>query len=69
RLIGSAWTEETVLGAMDALETDFQPITDWRASADYRLRVSKNLLMRLYVETTDAQAETRMVGDRRLAHA
>ena len=68
RLIGSAWTEETVLGAMDALETDFQPISDWRASADYRLQVSKNLLMRLYVETTDAQAETRMVGDRRLAH-
>ena len=67
-LTGSAWAEATVLAAMDALERDFRPITDWRASADYRMQVSKNLLMRLYLETTDSHAETRIVGDRRLAH-
>ena len=54
--------------AATALEQDFRPITDWRASADYRMKVSKNLLMRLYVETTDAQTQTRLVGDRSLAH-
>ena len=67
-LIGSTWNEATVRDAMAALERDFQPITDWRASADYRMKVSKNLLMRLYLETTDPQAETRIVGDRSLAH-
>ena len=68
-LVGSSWTEDTARAAMAAMEQDFTPITDWRASADYRMRVSKNLLMRLYIETTDTEAETRMVGDRALAHA
>ena len=53
-------------GTMD--EQDFTPISDWRASAEYRLQVSKNLLMRFFVETTDAAAATRLVGDRELAH-
>lgn len=68
RLSGSPWNEATVQNAMAALEKDFQPITDWRASAAYRMQVSKNLLMRLYLETTDPQQETRLAGDRRLAH-
>jgi xanthine dehydrogenase small subunit len=67
-LNGSAWTEATVAGAMAALEKDYAPITDWRASAAYRMQVSKNLLMRLYLETTDPEAETRLAGDRQLAH-
>ncbi len=69
RLVGSTWTEETVRSAMAALEQDYAPISDWRASADYRMQVSKNLLMRCYVETTDPAAETRLVGDRSAAHA
>ena len=69
RLTGAAWTEATVQGAMAALESDFTPITDWRASADYRRRVAQNLLMRAYIETTDPEAETRLAGDRSLAHA
>jgi xanthine dehydrogenase small subunit len=32
------------------------------------MQVSKNLLMRLYLETTDPEAETRLAGDRQLAH-
>ena len=69
RLKGSIWNEATVQAAVAAMEQDFQPITDWRASAEYRMQVSKNLLMRCYVETTDPAAETRMVGDRAAAHA
>ncbi|CAO3436977.1 xanthine dehydrogenase small subunit [Azospirillum doebereinerae] len=68
-LIGQPWTEETVLAGMAALKTDFTPLSDWRASAGYRSEVAANLLMRLHVETTDPDAETRLVGDRRLAHA
>ena len=48
---------------------DFAPITDWRASSAYRMQVAKNLLRRLYIETTDSGAETRLVGDKALAHA
>lgn len=68
-LLGRPWTEETVAAGMSALKTDYAPLSDWRASAAYRAEVAANLLMKLYVETTDADAETRLVGDRRLAHA
>lgn len=61
-LIGAPWTEATVARAMAALDQDFTPIDDLRASAAYRLRVAKNLLMRLYIETTEPSQETRLVG-------
>ena len=32
---------------MNALDRDFTPIEDFRASADYRQRVARNLLQRL----------------------
>jgi xanthine dehydrogenase small subunit len=66
-LVGRAWNEATVAAAMAALERDFQPITDMRASASYRLKAAQNLLRRLHIETTTS-AETRLVGDRSLAH-
>ncbi len=68
-LLGRPWTEKTVIAGMSALKTDYAPLSDWRASAAYRAEVAANLLMKLYVETTDPAAETRLVGDRRLAHA
>ena len=68
-LIGADWDEATVERAMAALEQDFVPITDWRASAGYRLQVAKNLLRRFHIETSDPATETRLVGDRSLAHA
>jgi xanthine dehydrogenase small subunit len=68
-LIGQPWTEANVRAAMTALRGDFTPLSDWRASAAYRSEVAANLLLKLYVETTDPDADTRLVGDRRLAHA
>ena len=50
-MTGRPWTEETIADGMNALATDFEPITDMRASAEYRLRSSRNLLRRLYLET------------------
>ena len=61
-LTGAPWTEATVRRAMAALERDFAPIDDLRASAAYRLTVAGNLLMRLYIETTEPAEETRLVG-------
>ncbi|RVK46536.1 xanthine dehydrogenase small subunit [Sinorhizobium meliloti] len=50
-LIGQAWTEETVRTAQAAFETDYQPITDWRATGAYRMLAAKNLLMRFFLES------------------
>ena len=66
-LLGRPWTEVSVAAAMAALQDDFQPLTDMRASAGYRLKVARNLLRRLHIETTSS-VETRLVGDRSLAH-
>ena len=51
-LIGQPWNEESLARAMDALADDFAPISDMRASAEYRLRAVQNLLRRFYLETT-----------------
>ena len=36
---------------MQALDRDFQPITDMRSGAAYRSAVARNLLYRFYLET------------------
>ena len=49
-LAGKPWSETTVRAAMAALDADFIPLTDMRASADYRQRAAKNLLLRAFTE-------------------
>jgi xanthine dehydrogenase small subunit len=56
-LMGKPWSEETVLAARDAFDADYQPLTDWRASAEYRQLTAKNLLTRFYLETSGAPQE------------
>ncbi|MFP9138394.1 xanthine dehydrogenase small subunit [Devosia sp. XGJD_8] len=51
-LVGKAWTMETVEAAMVAFAEDYQPISDMRASAEYRLLTAQNLLRRFFLETT-----------------
>ncbi len=55
-LTGKAWTQETVEAALSAYDDDFQPISDMRASADYRMMTAKNLLRRYFLESTGAGA-------------
>lgn len=50
-LSGSAWTMDTVERAKVALDGDFAPMTDMRASAAYRSLAARNLLERFYLET------------------
>lgn len=61
-LIGASWDEAAVASAIAALARDFQPLTDMRASAGYRLKVAGNLLRRFLIETTQADVETRVAG-------
>ncbi|PBB97867.1 xanthine dehydrogenase small subunit [Mesorhizobium sp. WSM3862] len=55
-LIGKVWSEATVEAAMAEYASDFTPITDMRATAEYRGLAAKNLLLRFYVETTGTRA-------------
>ncbi|MFC5756840.1 xanthine dehydrogenase small subunit [Rhizobium sp. GCM10022189] len=56
-LIGKVWSEATIEAARPAFDADFQPLTDWRATAEYRQLTAKNLLTRFYLETVGAPAE------------
>ena len=60
-LVGKRWDQAPVEAAMAAMEMDFTPLTDMRASADYRMLSAQNLLMKMYVETIGS-AGTRLVG-------
>ena len=46
----SLFTEEIVHKAKKALEKDFKPISDMRASRFYRMEVAKNLLEKFCAE-------------------
>lgn len=48
---GQPWNEETVRQGADALALDYEPISDMRASREYRLRAARNLLRRFFLET------------------
>ena len=54
--------DKLIAGAGAALATDFQPLSDARASADYRLQVATNLFRRLCIETGQEAVVSR-VGD------
>ena len=50
-LLGQPWNEQAVEKAKAALASDFRPLSDMRASAEYRLQVAQNLLTRFWLET------------------
>ncbi|MCE3261676.1 MAG: FAD-binding molybdopterin dehydrogenase [Pseudoduganella sp.] len=55
-LNGKPWNEETLRAAMQALASDYTPLTDMRASASYRMRTAQNLLRRFWMETRQENA-------------
>ena len=50
-LQGQPWTEATVQQAMRVLQAEFSPISDMRASGNYRRTVLGNLLQRFWLES------------------
>ncbi len=51
-LLGAAWNQASVDQAAARLAEDFQPMTDLRATGEYRLKVAANLLRRFHLEQT-----------------
>lgn len=59
-LVGQPWSEATLRAAATHLPEDFQPLTDWRASAAYRMRSAQNLMLRFWLENSDSAAPVRL---------
>jgi xanthine dehydrogenase small subunit len=51
-LVGQPWTTATVTAALAAFDADFQPLSDMRASAHYRLTTARNMLRRYHADLT-----------------
>ena len=49
-LLDQPWTRETIDAAMAAMDGDFTPMSDMRASATYRMKTAQNLLLRYFLE-------------------
>jgi xanthine dehydrogenase small subunit len=52
--------------AADAIGDDFKPLTDLRASAAYRGRVARNLVIKALAEIAGVSPQVTRVADRRM---
>ena len=59
-LLGRPWSADAVAATEDAYQDDFAPISDWRASAQYRALVARKLLIRFHLETTQGADDIRL---------
>ncbi|MDB5979359.1 MAG: molybdopterin dehydrogenase [Pseudomonas sp.] len=61
-LIGAPWSSATVERACAALADDFTPLSDFRASKEYRLLSAQNLLRKYFIELQTPHIETRVTA-------
>ena len=59
-LVGKPWSLETIEVAKKAFSQDYQPLSDWRATAEYRLTAAQNLLTRFYLENAGSDMPVRL---------
>jgi xanthine dehydrogenase small subunit len=50
-LDGQELSLERILAAQQALLHDYEPLSDWRGSSEYRMTAAQHLLMRFFLET------------------
>ena len=67
-LIGRPRTRETIRLGQAALQEDYAPLSDMRASGAYRSRVAQNLLLKFFLETSGPGPATRILEPARNAH-
>lgn len=61
-LLNKPWNQATVKAAMQALSGDFEPLSDFRASKEYRSKTATNLLYKFFIEQQSLQLETRVTS-------
>jgi len=59
-LRGKPWNQATLERACQALGEDFSPLSDFRASKEYRLLTAQNLLRKYFIELQSPHIETRV---------
>jgi len=57
-LLDQDWSIENINKAAIILKDEFNPISDARATADFRKTATKNLLIKFYEETKQVYATT-----------
>ncbi|MCA0998131.1 xanthine dehydrogenase small subunit [Alloyangia pacifica] len=60
-LIGQPWSDDAVIAAWEAWAQDYQPMSDMRASAEYRLNAARNMLTRYLLADLGAATDVREV--------
>jgi xanthine dehydrogenase small subunit len=60
-LIGRPWTIQSIRTAQAVMDDAFSPLSDMRASANYRRTVARNLLLKLFLETGEEVVVTRLI--------
>ncbi|WP_339516675.1 xanthine dehydrogenase small subunit [Pseudomonas sp. RL_15y_Pfl2_60] len=61
-LNGAAWYPGVIEQACAALAEDFTPLSDFRASKEYRLLIAQNLLRKFFLEMQAPEVETRVTA-------
>ena len=61
-LIGQSWSEAACIASASELDKDFTPLSDWRASSEYRMLVAKNLFRRFWLENNQVSGPGRLSG-------
>lgn len=59
-LIGQPFAAESFEAAAHTMAQDFEPLSDWRASAEYRLQVAANLFRRFWLEQSEPDLPVRL---------
>lgn len=59
-LRGKPWNQASIERACQALAEDFSPLSDFRASKEYRLLTAQNLLRKYFIELQTPYIETRV---------
>ncbi|MGB1235018.1 MAG: xanthine dehydrogenase small subunit [Planktomarina sp.] len=61
-MIGLTWSEDTVRTGMAAMTYDYTPMSDMRASADYRMATAQNMLLRYFHELNGETTDVRGIS-------
>ena len=59
-VMGKRWDEQAIKDIQLALSDEFSPLSDARASAEYRTVVTNNLIMRFFLEGNNPTAQTQV---------
>ena len=61
-LIGNSWDLATAMTMLSVVQEDYQPISDHRATKEYRLQVAGNLFQRLYQDLAGVEEALEVVA-------